>query len=124
MTEYAPLGLIGVLTPQANTTVEPEFSILCPPGVTLLTARLTSEKASMDNRLVDYVLSMEGSLNRFANAPLGAVIFACTGAAYLVDPEKENETLAARLTADGRKDTTTLGWRATSTWCGPSSGSM
>ena len=26
--EYAPKGLIGLLTPQANTTVEPEFSIL------------------------------------------------------------------------------------------------
>ncbi len=94
MTEYAPLGLIGVLTPQANTTAEPEFAILCPPGVAFLTARLTSEKASMDDRLVDYVLSMEGSLGRFANAPLKAVIFACTGAAYLVDPDVENETLA------------------------------
>lgn len=94
MTEYAPLGLIGVLTPQANTTAELELSILCPPGLGLLTARLTSEKASMDDRLVDYVLSMEDTLSRFANAPLGAVIFACTGAAYLVDPGQENETLA------------------------------
>ena len=49
----------------------------------------------MDDRLVDYVLSMERTLDRFANAPLGAVIFACTGAAYLVDPDEENETLAA-----------------------------
>ncbi|MFY0691746.1 MAG: hypothetical protein JXR14_07465 [Paracoccaceae bacterium] len=94
MTQYAPLGLLGVLTPQANTTAEPELSILCPPGVSLLTARLTSEKASMDDRLVDYVLSMERTLDRFANAPLGAVIFACTGAAYLVDPDEENRTLA------------------------------
>ncbi|MDJ0629716.1 MAG: hypothetical protein QNJ44_15770 [Rhodobacter sp.] len=94
MTEYAPLGLIGVLTPQANTTAEPEFTILCPAGVGLLTARLTSEKASMDDRLVDYVLSLEWTLDRFANAPLAAVIFACTGAAYLVDPDRENETLA------------------------------
>ena len=94
MTEYAPLGLIGVLTPQANTTAEPEFGILCPPGVGYLTARLTSTKPSMDDRLVDYVLSMETTLERFANAPLGAVAFACTGAAYLVDPDEENETLA------------------------------
>jgi maleate isomerase len=94
MIEYAPEGLIGVLTPQANTTAEPEFSILCPPGVGLITARLTSGKASMDDRLVDYVKSMETTLDRFANAPLGVVAFACTGAAYLVEPEEENVKLA------------------------------
>ena len=74
MTEYAPNGLIGVLTPQANMTAEPELSILCPPSMGMLTARLTSEKASMDDRLVDYVLAMETSLTRLANAPLGALI--------------------------------------------------
>ena len=93
MLEYAPLGIIGILTPQANTTVEPEFSILCPPGISLLTARLTSKKNSMDDRLVDYVISMEKTLDRFANAPLSAVAFACTGAAYLVEPEEENAKL-------------------------------
>lgn len=92
--EYAPRGLIGVLTPQANTTVEPEFAILCPPGVGLLTARLVSSKPTIDERLADYVLSMDATLDRFANAPLNAVAFACTGAAYLVDPEAENAALA------------------------------
>lgn len=28
--EYAPRGFIGLLTPQANTTVEPECNILFP----------------------------------------------------------------------------------------------
>jgi len=95
MVEYAPHGLIGVLTPQANTTVEPEFMALCPPGVGLLTARLTSDAPTIDDRLADYVLSMDRTLDRFANAPLDAVAFACTGASYLVDPEEEAATLAA-----------------------------
>ena len=30
--EYAPRGLVGMLTPQANTTVEPEFNLLWPRG--------------------------------------------------------------------------------------------
>jgi maleate isomerase len=94
MLEYCPVGIVGVLTPQANTTVEPEFSILCPEGVCLLTARLTSNKTTMDDRLVDYVVSMDETLDRFANAPLKAVIFACTGAAYLVDPDIEKAKLS------------------------------
>ncbi len=91
--EYAPDGLLGVLTPQANTTVEPEFGILLPPGYATIAARLTSGKPTIDERLVDYVDSMETALDQFANAPVGAVAFACTGAAYLVDPEAENRQL-------------------------------
>lgn len=92
--EYAPDGLLGVLTPQANTTVEPEFGILLPPGTGMIAARLTSDRPTIDERLVDYVESMERSLDQFANAPVGAVAFACTGAAYLVDPAEEDQHLA------------------------------
>lgn len=92
--EYAPDGLLGVLTPQANTTVEPEFMILVPPGTGMITARLTSSKPTIDERLVDYVEAMDSSLEQFANAPVGAVAFACTGAAYLVDPAEEDRHLA------------------------------
>ena len=92
--EYAPDGLLGVLTPQANTTAEPEISILMPPGTAMIAARLTSDKPTIDARLVDYVDTMEQKLDQFANAPVGAVAFACTGAAYLVDPDEENRHLA------------------------------
>src|SRR5262245_30062211 len=51
--EYAPRGLVGVLTPQANTTVEPELNLLWPPGVAMINARLVSDKNSMSARLID-----------------------------------------------------------------------
>jgi maleate isomerase len=44
--EYAPKGLIGVFTPQANTTVEPEMAILTPPGHAFINARMTSGSAA------------------------------------------------------------------------------
>jgi len=91
---YARNGLLGVLTPQANTTVEPEFSILLPPGAAMLTARLVSNKPKLNERLVDYVAGLDATCVQFANAPLGAFAFACTGSSYLIGPEAEDEAVA------------------------------
>ena len=88
-TQYSPAGLMGVLTPQANTTVETELSILLPAGFGMATARLVSSGSDMSERLIDYVEQQNAVLDRFANAPLSVAIFACTGAAYLVEPADE-----------------------------------
>jgi maleate cis-trans isomerase len=92
--EYAPRGLVGMLTPQANTTVEPEFNLLWPPGVAMINARLMSDKPSMSDRLVDYFDNYGASLRQFANAPVNVVGAACTGASYLAGREREAAVVA------------------------------
>lgn len=92
--EYGSDGLLGVLTPQANTTVEPEFSILLPPRMAMLNARLTSSKPTIAARLLDYVEGLDDAVAQFANAPLGAIAFACTGASYLVGKAAEDAAVA------------------------------
>jgi maleate cis-trans isomerase len=96
--EYAPRGLLGVLTPQANTTVEPEFAALLPPGVAMLNARMTSAKPTIVARLLDYLASLDDWAAQFANAPIGAVAFACTGASYFAGVAAE-EAAVARISA-------------------------
>lgn len=91
--EYGPLGLVGVLTPQANTTVEPEFSLLCPPGYAFINARLTSDKGTIEARLVDYWRTIEAKLDQFANAPISAYAFGCTGTSYLVGLDEEKKVV-------------------------------
>jgi maleate cis-trans isomerase len=95
---YAPRGLVGVLTPQANTTVEPEMALLLPRGFAMLNARLTSPAATIEARLLDYLRDLEASLAQFANAPVSAFAFACTGASYLAGPAEE-DALVARIEA-------------------------
>src|SRR4051794_18789246 len=89
--EYAPHGLIGVLTPQANTTVEPEFWIMLPPGVSLINARMMSDKASLEARLVDYFDQIDRAVEQFANAPINAIALGTTGASYLAGIAREAE---------------------------------
>jgi maleate isomerase len=93
--DYAPSGLFGVLTPQANTTVEPEVAILTPPDYAWINGRLTSAQNTIEARLVDYFTHLGPSFDQFANAPLKAVAVACTGASYLVGVAEEDRVLAA-----------------------------
>lgn len=87
--EYAPLGLIGLLTPQANTTVEPEAWALLPTGYSLINARLVSQAPGLNQRLLDYFDQLESSLLQFGNAPLSVLSLACTGSSYLMGREQE-----------------------------------
>jgi maleate isomerase len=99
---YAPMGLIGVLTPQANTTVEPEFAILCPSGYATITARLTSTAPQMVARLSEYFETVESQIARFSNAPIDAYAFACTGSSYLVGGEAQGAMCAEVEARTGR----------------------
>lgn len=90
---YAPKGLLGVFTPQANTTVEPEMALMMQPGHAFLNARMTSSKGTITERLVDYMDQFPAQLSQFANAPLSAVAIACTGASYLIGKDREDGLL-------------------------------
>jgi maleate cis-trans isomerase len=98
---YAPRGLIGVLTPQANTTVEPEFSIMLPPGVAMINARMLSPQASLEARLADYLENLDATIAQFANAPLGAMAIATTGTSYIAGAAREQELVDKITRATG-----------------------
>jgi maleate isomerase len=96
--EYASRGLVGMLTPQANTTVEPELNLLWPPGIAMINARLVSNEGAMSARLVAYFAQYGSALRQFANAPLAVAAAACTGASYLAGRQRE-AALVQELTA-------------------------
>lgn len=89
---------MGVLTPQANTTVEAEFRVLLPQNWAMLNARLMSEKSTISERLRDYNDRYEESVDQFANAPVDVLAAACTGASYLIGADVEAR-MVSRLEA-------------------------
>ncbi len=100
--EYGRRGLVGILTPQANTTVEPEFAILLPPGIAAITARMVSGASDMHDRLDEYFERLGEWPAQFANAPVDVIAVACTGASYLFGADRENALVQAVSTEIGK----------------------
>ena len=107
--DYGKSGLIGMLTPQANTTVEPEFWALMPSDWSMINARLTSDKSTIEERLVDYTTKFVDVAREFANAPITVLAAGCTGASYLIGRTREQE-LMAELSANHGVPCYTAAW--------------
>lgn len=99
--DYGAGGRFGLLVPQANPTVEPEFRRLVPSDAELYVARLTSRAPEPRDRLVEYLEHVAATLAQYDTLRLDAVAFACTGSSYLVGREREAELLAAAARACG-----------------------
>ena len=99
--DYGARGRFGLLTPQANPTVEPEFRRLMPQDTELYVARLASRSGDPRLRLVEYLEQLPGTLAQFDTLALDAVAFACTGSSYLLGAARESEIVQAAGQAIG-----------------------
>ncbi len=93
--EYGARGVLGVGTPQANPTVEPEIAALMPGGVNLQATRLTSPVQDSRDRLIDYIENLGAAPGTFDVMRLDAFGFGCTGSSYLIGAAREAEIVAA-----------------------------
>jgi maleate isomerase len=107
--DYGTRGRFGLLTPQANPTVEPEFRRLAPPDTELYVARLASRSEDPRARLVEYLENLPATLEQYDTLHLDAVAFACTGSSYLLGVQREAEIVAAAQTAVGAPVETAAG---------------
>jgi maleate isomerase len=99
--DYGSAGRFGLLTPQANPTVEPEFRRLLPESAELYVARCTSRSDDPRTRLVEYLEQLPETLRQYDTLRLRAIAFACTGSSYLFGAAREAEIVAATERAFG-----------------------
>ncbi len=91
--DYGRTARIGIGTPQANPTVEAEFSILFPRTISIQATRLTCESTDPLVRIRNYLENLDTSLKTYHGMNLDAFGFACTASAYLLGQETENKLL-------------------------------
>ena len=92
---------IGLLTPQANPTVELEFREYFRGRHCAQVARLVSREAAPAARLRAYLEQLPDVIARYDTLPLAAIAFACTGSAYLLGAAAEGRIVDAAATARG-----------------------
>lgn len=107
--EYSPGGLVGLLTPQANTTAEAEFQILLPQGVGMVNGRLVSHAPELHDRLQDYFANLDLHTAQFGDAPINVLGLAVTGASYFMGLAKEAELLQ-RISLSRGVQVISAGW--------------
>ena len=93
--DYASRGLVGILTPQANITVEAELVLLLPPDVASVVSRLTCFDDDSRSRLLGYFHNVAAAVRAFDKAQPQLCLFACTGSTYLVGLAEEQRAFAA-----------------------------
>ena len=89
--DYGRQGRLGLGVPQANPTVEAEFSILLPRSVSVQATRLACADPDPLRRLRAYLEGLPATLACYASMPLSAFGFACTGSSYLLGAAREAE---------------------------------
>lgn len=89
--EYGAAGLVGILPPQANTTVEAELGVLLGRDIATIVSRLTCYEKDSRARLLGYFRNAADAVRAFDLVRPDIALFACTGSTYLVGLAEEEE---------------------------------
>lgn len=89
--DYGPRARVGVATPQANPTVEPEMRLLLPDTIAVYGTRLTHGSPTVEERLQHYIRHMPDAMRSFGSLKIAIFGFGCTGSSYLAGRALEDE---------------------------------
>ena len=95
---YGWRGRIGLLATAINTVMEPEFWQLAPPGVSIHTGRVPTERAGTPEALREMEAASLAVAADVAKGEPGVVVWGCTSSSFYEGPVG-NERVKRELTA-------------------------
>ena len=99
--DYGAQGRVGIATPQANPTVEPELRALLPAEIGVYATRLTHPAPRVEDRLDHYIRHLPEAIASFGTLKLAAFGFGCTGSSYRAGVELEDQLTAEAAAGHG-----------------------
>lgn len=111
---YSQIGLVGLLTPPANTTLEPELVALLPRGISLHTARLPGSvdddtTVGLRERLLGYYVDLDRTVDAFGGMPLDAIMYGNTASEYAIGEAARRKALIDLGSAGAKQVVTAAG---------------
>jgi maleate cis-trans isomerase len=84
--QYSPYGWkakIGLIIPSTNTSNEPEFYRMAPPGVTIHTSRLLLVGETTQESYQRMAAALEGASEALATAEVDVIAYSCTSGSIM-----------------------------------------
>ncbi len=87
---------LGIIVPSSNTTVEPEFALMAPSGVSTFAARVFQRETERADEKIESVLAMREhipvALDQLLSVGPHAIAYTCTAGSFLGGREDDRET--------------------------------
>jgi maleate isomerase len=94
---YGWRGRIGLMVPSINTTMEPDFHRMAPPGVSVHSTRLMTERAGTFEQLVKMESETDQAAAALATCQPGVIVYGCTSGTFVKGPAW-NRAIIRKLT--------------------------
>ncbi|MBB44240.1 MAG: decarboxylase [Rhodospirillaceae bacterium] len=96
-TPYGWRGKIGLICPSTNTSIEPEFQMMAPDGVSIHVSRAFQDGPQEPALYKQIASNVEDASRNLGSADIDVVAFGCTSCTYFADGEPILKTMS-RLT--------------------------
>ncbi len=106
---YGWRGRIGLMVPSINTVMEVDFARMAPPGVSVHTARLFTEREGTFEALIKMEEESDLAARALASAQPGALVYGCTSGTFIKGPSWNKEIIAKLTKLTGIPTVTTAG---------------